>query len=178
MHRDLLLRLADGLEKDAAKPDGIKFDLGTWAGPSDQPYGYWPMGEPPVEPVPVSCGTTACALGFAAISGLFKAEGLKYEFCDVSTFGKDRLLLEPSFYGHTGFNAGAYLFDITMDDSRYLFDPDCYDGTPREAEGELLVAARIRAFADGKIDRHYHLAALEEDDWNSPSWADDEEDRE
>lgn len=182
MHADRLQRMADLLRRDAANPNGVKFDLSTWASPVPEnelrgpsPNDHWSIPEgvkmvkrnytdlAPLE-VPVSCGTFACAFGLAAISGEFKAEGLSYtaitgcNYSNPDVVGEGATgLLVPAIYDHsgtmqTGFEAAEVLFDISAADAKYFFDPDSYDGTPREAEGEIEVADRIEAFIRGEIN--------------------------
>lgn len=132
MNKRRLLKLADLLEADAKNKKGIKFDLGTW--------GYVKDGTKPV-----SCGTKACAMGLAALSGAFKRHGLSYTldggFVDISIGGI-----------HGGFSSGAKLFDISFDESHWLFDPMSYPASARTTgvSGEKLVAKRIRDFVAGK----------------------------
>jgi hypothetical protein len=172
MHADRLLKLAELLERDAKNPTGLMFDLGTWAAPSEQfqngrsiyfaadalgiEYGGVFAQDVPVadEKLPkITCGTTACALGLAMLSGEFAQWGLGGS-ADID--GR-RVSLEPNCNGESGFDAGAELFDISENDSLYLFDPQSYgDDTPREAAGELLVAQRIRDFVRGDIDVRHH----------------------
>jgi len=68
MNKRRLLKLADLLEADAKNKKGVKFDLGTWGN----------LNEGTPEEEVISCGTTACAAGLAAMSGAFKKEGLGY----------------------------------------------------------------------------------------------------
>lgn len=173
MHAERLTRLADLLRRDAANEKGVQFDLGTWSQPAKdtllgQLVGYmsrvWLNAEPP----PVDCGTTACALGLAAISGEFKEEGLDCEFVPYWGFDDKQHArahsepplgyhMYPRCKGHTGFEAASALFDISDDDASYLFDPDCYSGdTPVGAQGELFVANRIERFIVGDIDEEDH----------------------
>lgn len=169
MHTERLGRMRDLLRRDAANPTGVKFDLGTWAEPAErQGHGHnFPLPEgvkssdshryyTELEPikVPVSCDTMACAFGLAAISGEFKDEGLSYSFC----IGADKTngTLLPAYQGEHGFEAAAALFRITTGDAQYFFDPDHYDTTPKEAEGELIVAQRIDDFINGLIDTDHH----------------------
>jgi hypothetical protein len=60
-------------------------------------------------------------------------------------------------------HAARELFDISLEDASYFFDPENYDGTPKEAEGELLVAQRIDDFIKGHIDESYHPAFRHDD---------------
>lgn len=180
MHKDRLLKLVDLLERDAKNPEGVRFDLGTWAAPSEKferfrgiyfaaddlgVDGDEGRSNVPVSPdkLPkVSCGTTACALGLAMLSGEFAEWGLGGS-ADVE--GSGDVQLNPSCNGEYGFAAGAELFGISEADSMYLFDPPSYgDDTPREAEGELLVAQRIRDFVNGFIVADYHPDTRHRDD--------------
>lgn len=179
MHTDRLMMLASLLREDAANDKGAQFDLGTWASPSDNVGVGYDSRELGVDPKPgssdrvvpddnlpkVSCGTTACALGLAMLSKRFEQFGLHGGYY-VTTMapGQTSVALVPMCNGEDGFEAGAQLFDISTEDSRYLFDPDCYYGTPREKEGELLVAERIEAFANEDIDRRYHPDTRSEGD--------------
>lgn len=168
-----LERMRDLLRRDAANPTGVRFDLGGWAGPADSPQGssgYWEIPEgvemvdryysdfAPIK-VEASCNTMACAFGLAAISGEFAAEGLTYSFMMRSNGSGQGILMPtlPNKYGNShGLMAAAELFDISPEDASYFFDPEHYDGTPKEAEGELLVAQRIDDFINGHIDTDYH----------------------
>lgn len=141
MHVDRLKRLVKLLRADAKNPNGVKFDLTSWAVPSGEE-----AFKTPKRTVPVSCGTTACAFGLAAISGEFKEEGLRYSYYTRHA----GYMLEPSICQggevYTGFGAACALFDIDDDEAEYLFDPKCYESVPQGAKGELLVARRIEDF--------------------------------
>jgi len=188
MYEERLRRMSKLLRDDAANPTGVKFDLGTWSEPDAQDpapgfeqliagCGNWALPEgvfgndtarddrysdPEVIKVPVSCGTKACAFGLAAISGVFKDDGLTYRFLRNGAHAYSGMLLpaikDDSGRWVEGFNAAAVLFDITDDDAQYFFDPSSYPNTPREAEGEIEVADRIDAFLAGEIDQHSHPA--------------------
>jgi hypothetical protein len=140
MHAERLLKLADLLEADAARPDGIKFDLGTW--------GRWRNGEAPS----LSCGTTACAMGLAALSGSFAEDGLTYaiEWLPDRTIGGYGGI-SVKFDDQYNLDAAAQLFGITGEAADFLFVPDAYDVTPVGAEGECVVAQRIRDFVAGRV---------------------------
>lgn len=73
-----LLKLADMLEADAKNKKRIKFDLDFVGEPSsgEERMAHW-VGKIKWKPE-VSCGTTACAMGLASISGEFKKAGLSY----------------------------------------------------------------------------------------------------
>lgn len=136
MHSDRLLLLAELLEADAVKADGIKFDIGIWGSAEGQ--------------VSQSCGTTACAMGLAVLSGKFEQYGL-YNSAVLSSQILPAMKHSEYDISTTGFDAGAELFGITFPESTYLF----YDGTYPEdsrigAKGELAVATRIREFVADK----------------------------
>jgi hypothetical protein len=155
MYADRLERLAKLLDDDAANEKGVKFDLGVWAGPSDMVNRTFP-GQP--ETVPVSCETTACAMGLAAISREFAAEGLDYKFDPRFSGGYILLptMMDRDGELQEGFGAAQELFGISYDDATYLFDPEHYDEVPTGADGERFVAQRIRDFVKGDIDDEFY----------------------
>ena len=155
VHTDRLLRLADLLEDDALKPDGVRFDLGTWVTPSGSNH-Y--LSKP--ASIPVDCNTSACAIGLACISGEFAKYGLTYFFRPMDAFSQSSGLLpalEQNGDVFTAFDAVEVLFNIGHNDALYLFDPDYYPLEKRRGSvAELYVAERIREFLQGRIDRAYH----------------------
>jgi hypothetical protein len=141
MHADRLLKLAGLLEADAANPKGLKFDLGTW--------GETPS---PKDEIGISCGTIACAMGLAVLSGEFE----KYGLFNGAVSSKHWILPKMDETGDTGFWAAAELFDIGYADAEHLFKHGAYpDNCPTTgAEGERAVATRIREFvADRQPDQ-------------------------
>lgn len=156
MHKDRLLKLADLLEADAANPKGLKFDLGSWVAPADR----WSFEQKPdAATIPISCGTSACAMGLAVLSGAFAEYGLTSAIIEREgpEAGKFNYLLFPQLGHATGFEAAEVLFAINDGDSRYLFDPDFYSADRHVgAEAERDVAARIRDFVVGTIDHDFY----------------------
>jgi hypothetical protein len=141
MNKRRLLKLADLLEADAKDRKGIKFDLDTW--------GYTSKRSLAVNdgPIPaVSCETTACAMGLAALSGAFKREGLTYTVRDTPSF----MQVDVKMGRAEGLDAAAKLFGITRTTAGWLFLDDNYDGSTTKAVGERAVAKRIRNFVAGK----------------------------
>lgn len=138
MNKERLLKLAELLEADAAKPDGIKFDLDVWAIPAEVLNAPFKRPHFKSSIIPLDCGTTACAVGLAAISGVFKDEGLAY------TLDNGDLL--PTFGHKVGFCAAEAFFELTFDQGNNLFSSEGYTGSTRGAKGELKVAAKIREF--------------------------------
>jgi hypothetical protein len=142
MNSERLLRLADLLEADAARPDGIKFNLGCLVelNPKDDS-----------DKVSVNCGTQACAVGLAAISGAFENEGLGYTLEDGG--------FEPIFGGEVceWDWAAEKLFEIEPKVVNFLFTIDGYWGDDDRlpmigADAEREVAQRIRDLVSGKVE--------------------------
>jgi hypothetical protein len=137
MNKRRLLKLADLLDADAKNKNGIKFDLGGW-------------GSSEHGPVAVSCGTTACAMGLAVISGAFKKAGLSNYFSENSRS------IAPVFRStggkhHDGFEAAEALFQISSDTATWLFGRHSYSNSlGHGARGERAVAKRIRDLVAGK----------------------------
>lgn len=148
MRKDLLLRGAELLEADALNPEGIQFNLGTWATDAriNLATGYRTKDAiqydyKKEQAIPVNCRTQACAFGLFAISGAFKDEGLSY----VITEGKLRPMLTVGSHTHTDWDAVITLFDISVGYSWRLFSAEFYKKDQRQgATAELAVAARIR----------------------------------
>ena len=112
MRKDYLLMIVDRLK--SVKPE--RFDLGNWAGSNLIPW----QGRDDL-----SCGTIACAIGWATTIPEFRAAG----FCL-----KKHSWLENQaeiHYQHNGedlkeFDAVAAFLDIDNRDAEYLFHPDEY----------------------------------------------------
>ena len=129
MHGDRLLRLARLLREDAANPKGVKFDMGTW-------------GKAGVLRTPgVSCGTAACAMGLAALSGEFAAEGLKAK---IEGFWRPHVFPTMPGFARSGYWAAMDLFDIGYNDAAFLFSPDGWND--RRAVAEVAVSERIEKY--------------------------------
>lgn len=131
MNKKRLLKLADLLEADAKNKKGVKFDLVSWGENRNVD---------PDRPVPVSCGTTACAVGLACISGAFKDEGLTYARGSVA-----KKLIVPVFDNDRGLWAAQNFFEIGYGEFDKLFTDTSYPKNQRKgAVGERAVAKRIR----------------------------------
>lgn len=147
MNKRRLLKLAGLLEANAKNRKGAKFDLA-----------YWGTVEKAEELM--SCGTTACAAGLAAISGAFKRQGLSYRL-EKRAFSEgfnieitlNGLCVDDMENGTNGsFISVQKFFDLTIREGEFLFLPNKYPGLPtKEAAGEFIVAQRIRQFVDGKV---------------------------
>ena len=128
--RRRLYELADLLERDAKNKKGVSFDMNHW-GYTENPDN------------PISCGTSACAMGLAALSGEFKKAGLTYEFSELGE-------LDFRFKGRftNGVSAARRLFKIPLQDAYCLFTGGVSYGTGAKAERHM--ARALRAYADGK----------------------------
>lgn len=129
-----LLKLAAMLEADAKNKKGLQFDLGTVGRSSD--YDENAKFEPGL-----NCGTTACAMGLASLSGAFKrSAGLYYTIRyneDIYNTINGRVVQFD--------RAAERIFGITNQEARHLFNPFDYPWNQRRGEvGEMAVAKRIR----------------------------------
>lgn len=129
MNKRRLLKLAGLLEANAKNKKGVRFNLTTWGFVED-------------EEQPISCGTTACAMGLAAVSGAFARQGLKcrirYGGIDIG-FGRR---WDPMI-------AARRLFEIDDHEASRLFISTGGLCAITGAAGELAVAKRIRDFVAG-----------------------------
>lgn len=156
-----LLKLADMLEADAKNKKGVHFNLSTVVAKTDpENYSGFACHVPEDFSPEISCGTTACAMGLAAISGAFKRAGLSYKY------DSSNQLIVTTWNGRfKEYDAAAVvLFGITKDEANYLFTPSYYSekvadswgdhpmSKVRGAKGERRVANRIRKFVAGEID--------------------------
>lgn len=125
MNKRRLLKLADLLEADAKNKKGIKFNMSDW-GVMDDPDN------------PVSCGTEACAMGLAALSGAFRKAGLNYYRGERAVYFK--------WKGRDidGIDAAQKLFELEHEDAWNFFIPGDHPRTGAAAERHL--AKRIRKF--------------------------------
>lgn len=151
MNKERLLKLADLLEADAANPNGLKFDLGYWgidarqaeADSYEKKQELQDLGHcfTKGQPVPVDCGTAACAVGLAALSGAFAPEGFTYQLTSMGD-------VEPVYEEDTTWGAVERFFDLTDAQSTRLFMSSSYPES-KGAVAELAVAKRIRGLCDG-----------------------------
>lgn len=141
INRKRLAYLAIKLVENAMNPKGAKFDLNRW---------YRGINKKK----PISCGTTACAFGFAALLPAFKKQGLfihaSSPAIQVSKKVAERDFIHCSRYEGkyvlTGVNAAAYFFNIPNRDAQNLFLSEAYVGLPISgAAGEMAVATKIVA---------------------------------
>ena len=132
MRTDLLLQLADLLESNSNNPKGAKFYF--------MDFGF--TEEEGVAPG-LDCGTTACAVGLAAISGLFPRLGFAHDAHEYT------INITLDGVHEDGFKAAQEAFEISYDDSCFLF-ANVPLKTQRGADAERELAQVIRWFAGGK----------------------------
>jgi len=127
--------LAQFLQDDSRNKQGIQFDLAYW-------------GESEDKSPEVSCGTSACAFGAAAVAKLFPGLTVSVESSSYTNDdGKQVYELIPKYKGKMGMEAACKLFGLTDDQAYYLFDPGSYEeDLIKGAKGERKVAKRIRNF--------------------------------
>jgi hypothetical protein len=130
MNSTLLLRLADLLEADATKDDGVRFTIDVWGTVSEPER-------------PLSGSTTACGMGLAALSGAFHDTGLRYRLdykSGIVIFMADW----PTALIDMGrpMTAARCVFGLDEAQAEYLF----LGGWPCDTS-ELIGAARERRMA-------------------------------
>lgn len=151
MNKRRLLKLADLLEADAKNKKGIQFDLSVIARKASTEARPWNEDFSPREVVPVDCGTAACAVGLACISGAFARSGLSYSITIDSGLMPTFRRPDGKTYRNWGTATPAF-FGITRKQSDFLFTPWRYPIDMRTgAAGERYVAKRIRDFVAGKV---------------------------
>lgn len=139
MNKRRLLKLADLLEADAKNKRGVRFDLSVVG---------W-VDAPDKASVKLNCGTSACAMGLAAMSGEFKREGLSYRIAK-GCFSNIKTTMNGTTLHYD--TAAMRLFDISRHQAGFLFTPGFYPDDKRQgAKGERFVAKRIRDFVAGKV---------------------------
>jgi hypothetical protein len=145
-NKERLRELVALLRADAENPEGVRFNLATWISysipdtvPTDMLYtraiSLWPDSFVPS----ISCNTTACAGGLAAMHPPFQEQGLSFT---ISYKGS----MTPTYEGKQDYVALAHFFDIPWDITDYFFSPNRYHLIPVGKEGELVVAGRIEDY--------------------------------
>ncbi len=119
MHKDRLITLRNHLLNNV---QDSKFYLEYWIGNNDTPWD----GE-----MNLSCGTTACAMGHAALIPEFQALGLSLK--RVSRNGGT-----VTYDGMTQFSAVACFLDISIREADYLFNPEDYLNDARTTRMEVI----------------------------------------
>lgn len=123
LKKDRVLYLARALRKNARNRKGSKFDITSWMTKFNPEK-------------PLSCGTTACTLGFASLLPKFEKQGLQL------------INWMPWYNGHCGNNAGALFFGLSDNIAYYFFTPRYfYYKHHKGAKGELEVANRLSYLA-------------------------------
>jgi hypothetical protein len=128
--RRRLLKLAKFLR--TVKPE--RFDMGTWVG------GDWD-GKPDL-----SCGTRACAMGWATTIPEFRALGLRLGRRGTSAEGLPVFPVLKGERGSTWATCAEKIFGLNQGEASYLFIPGWGD-TPNTPKAE---ARRIEHFANRK----------------------------
>lgn len=142
MKKQRLLKLADLLTTDARRKKGIKFDLFTVAQSGSAEDGT----------MKVDCGTQACAIGLAAISGEFKRAGLSYKISQHRIDQRFNIITLIRGEEKHWPDAAKDLFGLNKTEIEFLFTPCAYpDEMHRGAKAERFVAKRIRDFVAGKV---------------------------
>ncbi len=140
-----MLKLATLLRKDASTRKGVQFDFGDW-------------GTVRNPDAPLSCGTTACAMGVAALSGAFKRAGLDYALRRslFDGFVEKTVIFRWKGRRTDAIRAASHLFGITLVEACELFLPRCSAHVPNYGQGakaERAVAANIERFVEYRLSQ-------------------------
>lgn len=119
------------LAKFLKNVDRTHFDLGTWCTIDGGQIKDGRIAK-------VGCGTTACAMGWAANVPSFNRDGLRLIRTGCRFFP-----IQPKFKRKTGIDAAVAFFDIDNDSACHLFDPFEYPESQRKSAG--AVVRRIEA---------------------------------
>lgn len=123
-HKNRLLKLVKLLR---SKKVANHFNLDDWANKE--------LGE--LTSKKVSCGTEACAVGWACTIPSFRKAGLKL-------VGITDELIQPIFKHSNGMTAAADFFGMTYEEANELFHPDGYEHdwdrpvTPKEVANKIV----------------------------------------
>jgi hypothetical protein len=138
MNKRRLLALARKLDTVPVE----RFDISTWVGM------HW-QGKPDL-----SCGTVACALGWATTIPSFRRLGLRLIEGSVGLTGYV-VLLKDGYKVASNISAAELLFDIDTRTAELLFMPSSYMAISRHVTPKI-VARRIRQLVEkGEIDGNW-----------------------
>jgi|GEM_PF-5166409 len=150
-----LLKLAEVLEEFSKERKKLSipvknFDLSS--------FGYVPVEAIANKKVKeLKCGSSACALGTAALHPWFISKGLKWS--SAYKYDEEELRfkcitgvtpIDVEFQGYVNFDAATMFFGITKNQADYLFDPANY---PHSHRSPRYVASRIRSLVK-KIQKY------------------------
>lgn len=144
VYKKRLLKLADHLDTVKKK----RFDFGKWVGDDWQ-------GKPDL-----SCGTTACALGYATTIPSLRKAGLRLGKTS-DEFGKFFIvyLKGKKIKESSAERAGMEVFGLTKPEFSYLFVPynpspfRSFENSPDEDAGPKEVSRHIRHFVEMKYGK-------------------------
>lgn len=140
---------------DAKKKNGITFDMGTWGSvdvPSSAIIGFGTVNQQKAKKyIKLDCGTRACALGLAALSGKFP--NLDYH---VHSSGYIDVINKKT--KHKDGQAGAEVFGLTNAQADWLFghmDSKHITGAAaeREVAGRIDQLIKFRNWKEPKLPK-------------------------
>lgn len=108
-----------------------RFDISTWVGTKELPWGG---------AEDLSCGTVACALGWAATIPEFRELGLRLERREILGTQHAGLV---AFEQEHGFGAAGKFFDLSLKASLYIFSASNYALRPTPTQVADRIAGLI-----------------------------------
>ncbi|AKV03166.1 hypothetical protein AKJ09_09829 [Labilithrix luteola] len=132
IHKARLLRLADFLDTIPEK----SFDFACWVSGEFGDDGA------------LSCGTTACAFGWATTMPEFRALGLRLLKDGVGIASPSLISTNETTYWKRVREAAKEVFGLSVSELEWLFTPsdEEYDGKPEDDASPAEVAVHIRNF--------------------------------
>lgn len=113
----------------------VGFDMGSWF------VGGGPDHKAELKDlIEMRCGSTACALGHAALDPWFKDRGLHIE---LRTPDRVRPYFEPVHANRHGMMAACHFFDLDFRDAEFLFEPCEYVGNSAAEISPMQVIERV-----------------------------------
>lgn len=138
MHKKRLLKLADLVEQSVEKSHGRKgfqFDMDHWG----------KVNLTKSDDAKLDCGTSACMMGIAAVSGSFKRAGLRYNVVPSSYQPTGWLKIYTTTEEHGGIASAMKVFGINEAEAAFLFLDETNTTGKR---GARYHAKRVRKFVE------------------------------
>ena len=147
---DRLRLLAKKLRSLTRAQAKYHFDMNAWFDHDEEADGHeHPVPARPTSKDLLTCGTTACALGWATTIPALQKAGLR-----MGLYFEGSSVHIPVYRGVSGVEAAAKLFGIYHDVAQYLFGGDDFARTPKQVAKAIdkIIACKGEAFNLPKSD--------------------------
>ena len=160
-HPDRLRALAKLLRRLSPNNARRHFDMDAWVyqhDSEDEPAPVIPSK--PTSKNFLTCGTTACALGWAATIPALQAAGLRMRRRVDWTWGGLAPHHLPQYKGSTGTVAAARLFGIDQDAAEYLFAGTEFAKTPKKVALLIDKVIKNKGHCPKNVQRYFDESPL------------------